>query len=103
MKWITAEMIIKRVSEIGNWRGYLDESNGTLEWCNGGDGVSIYATPNWDVEGEVPFDANVDSDEFLGYHNVCTIKMVEGDISTQLTHYLNVLIMVMNHYSRPKS
>lgn len=95
--WISPTDILKEISEISSFKGYYDSCSGTLEWYDKEREVTIYATPNWETEGEVPFDVNVDGE--IGYHNVVTIKMVEGDISTQLTHYLNVLIMIMNHYS----
>lgn len=100
--WITPMEIVKEIKEIGSYEGHFDSLSGTLEWFDKEKGISIYATPNWETEGEVPFDVNVDDE--VGYHNVCTIKMVKGDNSTQLTHYLNVLMMIMNHYSEfPKS
>ena len=101
-KWITSEEILNQVPQIGSFKGSIDSMTGVLEWWDAERDITIFATPNWDGEGEVPFDVNRNDE--LGYHNVCTVKMVKGDISTQLTHYLNVLMMVMNHYSEfPKS
>lgn len=94
--WITPMEILKEIKEIGSYEGHFDSLSGTLEWFDKEREITIYATPNWKTEGEVPFDVNLDNE--IGYHNVCTIKMVEGDKSTQLTHYLNVLMMIMNHY-----
>lgn len=94
--WITPMEIVKEIKEIGSYEGHFDSLSGTLEWFDKEREITIYATPNWKTEGEVPFDVNLDNE--IGYHNVCTIKMVEGDKSTQLTHYLNVLMMIMNHY-----
>jgi hypothetical protein len=94
--WITPMEIVNEIKEIGSYEGHFDSLSGTLEWFDKEREISIYATPNWETEGEVPFDV-MRNDE-IGYHNVCTIKMVKGDKSTQLTHYLNVLMMIMNHY-----
>lgn len=94
--WITPMEIVKEIKEIGSYEGHFDSLSGTLEWFDKEREITIYATPNWETEGEVPFDVNMDNE--IGYHNVCTIKMVKGDKSTQLTHYLNVLMMIMNHY-----
>ena len=94
--WITPMEIVKEIKEIGSYEGHFDSLSGTLEWFDKEREITIYATPNWKTEGEVPFDVNLDNE--IGYHNVCTIKMVKGDKSTQLTHYLNVLMMIMNHY-----
>lgn len=95
-KWISPSDIIGEISEIGSFKGCYDSLSGTLEWYDSERDITIYATPNWETEGEVPFDVNVNNE--IGYHNVATIKMVNGDISTQFTHYLNVLMMIMNHY-----
>lgn len=94
--WITPMEIVKEIKEIGSYEGHFDSLSGTLEWFDKEREITIYATPNWETEGEVPFDVNMDNE--IGYHNVCTIKMVKGDKSTQLTNYLNVLMMIMNHY-----
>jgi hypothetical protein len=95
--WITPNEILSEIKEIGSYVGHFDSLSGTLEWYDKEREISIYATPNWETDGEVPFDVNRDDEN--GYHHICTIKMVKGEKSTQLTHYLNVLMMVMNHYS----
>jgi hypothetical protein len=97
-KWISSEEILKEISEIGNFKGSMDSMSGTLEWYDKDRDLTIYATPNWNTDGEVPFD--VDRGSGLEVWNVCTIKMVDEDKSTQFTHYLNVLMMIMNHYSQ---
>jgi hypothetical protein len=96
-KWISSEEILKQISEIGNFVGHLDSMSGTLEWYDKNRDLTIYATPNWNTDGEVPFD--VDRGSGLEVWNVCTIKMIDGDKGEQFTHYLNVLMMIMNHYN----
>jgi hypothetical protein len=96
-KWINSEEILKQISEIGNFKGSIDILSGALEWYDKSRDLTIFATPNWNTDGEVPFD--VDRGSGLEIWNVCTIKMVDEDKSTQFTHYLNVLMMIMNHYS----
>jgi len=98
MSYISSENVLETITEIGEFEGSLDNMSGTLEWYNKKSGVTIYATPNWNIEGEVPFDVSTNGGE-CDYHNVFTIKLINGDISTQCTHYLNVLRIVMNHYS----
>jgi hypothetical protein len=100
-KWISSEEILKEISEIGNFVGYLDSLSGTLEWYDKSKDIAIYGTPNWETDGEVPFDVVTPNDGDI--HNVCTIKMVSGDKSSQLVHYLNVVMMIMNHYKDFKS
>ncbi len=94
--YITSEEILKEISEIGSFKGSMDSMSGTLEWWDKERDITIYATPNWETEGEVPFDVDKgDGDEVW---NVCTIKMIDGTKSEQFVHYLNVLMMIMNHY-----
>jgi hypothetical protein len=94
--YISSEEILKEISEIGSFKGYIDGMSGTLEWWDKERDITILATPNWETEGEVPFDVDKgDGDEIW---NVCTIKMIDGTKSEQFVHYLNVLMMIMNHY-----
>lgn len=93
--WISPSEIIKEISEIGNFKGHFDNLSGTLEWYDSEKDITIYATPNWEEEGVVPFDVSLSDGD---YYNVVTAKMIKGDKSEQLTHYLNVLMMIMNHY-----
>lgn len=95
-KWISSEEILKEISEIGNFKGKYTNVSGTLEWYDEERDFTIYATPNWETDGEVPFD--VDRGGGSEVWNVCTIKMVDDTKTTQFTHYLNVLMMIMNHY-----
>lgn len=95
-KWITSEQILKEVSEIGSFKGCISNLSGTLEWYDKDRDITIYGTPNWETDGEVPFDIDRGGGEEMWH--VCTIKMIDGDISSQFTHYLNVLLMIMNHY-----
>lgn len=95
-KWITPLEILEKIKVIGSFVGHYDNLSGTLEWYDKDREIIIYATPNWETEGEVPFDVNMDNE--FGYHNVCTIKMIKGDLDEQFTHYLNILLMIMNNY-----
>ncbi len=94
--YISSEEILSEVSEIGNFKGFIDSMSGTLTWYDEKSDITILATPNWDIDGEVPFDVDRGSGDEIW--NVCTIKMINGSKSEQFTHYLNVLMMIMNHY-----
>lgn len=94
--YISSEEILSEVSEIGNFKGFIDSMSGTLTWYDKENDITIFATPNWDTDGEVPFDVDRGSGDEVW--NVCTIKMINGSKSEQFTHYLNVLMMIMNHY-----
>ena len=95
-KWISSKEILDEISEIGSFKGYINPMSGVLEWYDKERELTIYATPNWETEGEVPFDIDRGGGDEIW--NVCTIKMIDGDISSQFTHYLNVLLMIINHY-----
>jgi hypothetical protein len=99
-KTITPLEILERIKVIGSFIGHYDNLSGTLEWYDEGRDVSIYATPNWETEGEVPFDVAINNDKVdsLGYEHIVTIKMVDGDVDEQYVHYINVLMMIMNNY-----
>ena len=94
--YISSEEILSEISEIGSFKGSIDSMSGTLEWYDTERDITIYATPNWETEGEVPFD--VDRGSGMEIWNVCTIKMIDGTKNEQFLHYLNVLMMIMNHY-----
>lgn len=94
--YISSEEILSEVSEIGNFKGFIDSMSGTLTWYDKENDITILATPNWDIDGEVPFDVDRGSGDEIW--NVCTIKMINGSKSEQFTYYLNVLMMIMNHY-----
>jgi hypothetical protein len=94
--YISSEEILSEISEIGSFKGSMDSMSGTLEWRDEERELTIYATPNWETDGEVPFDVDRGNGDELW--NVCTIKMIDGTKSEQFLHYLNVLMMIMNHY-----
>ena len=96
-KWISPLEILKEIEVIGSFVGYYDNLSGTLEWYDKDRDITIYATPNWESDGEVPFDVSTPSDG-ENYH-CCTIKMINGDKGEQYLHYINVLMMIMNHYN----
>lgn len=99
-KSITPLEILERIKVIGSFVGYYDNLSGTLEWYDKDRDITIYATPNWLTDGEIPFDIAINNDEVesLGYDHIVTIKMVDEDIESQYVHYLNVLMMIMNNY-----
>jgi hypothetical protein len=96
-KWITPLEILEEIKVIGSYVGHYDNLSGTLEWYDKDRDITIYATPNFVNEGEVPFDMSEPNDG--EYEHICTIKMIDGDKGEQYLHYINVLLMVMNRYN----
>jgi hypothetical protein len=95
--WISPLEILEEIKVIGSFVGYYDNLSGTLEWYDKDRDITIYATPNWLNDGEVPFDVSEPNDG--EYEHICTIKMIDGDKDEQRLHYLNVLLMVVNNYN----
>jgi hypothetical protein len=96
-KWISPLEILEEIKVIGSFVGYYDNLSGTLEWYDKDRDITIYATPNWEIDGEVPFDVCEPNDG--DYDHIFTIKMIKGDKDEQYLHYLNVLLMVVNRYN----
>ena len=85
MNYIIPEYIVNNVPSIEGWTPCIDSMSGTLEWSNGGNGW-IYATPNWNEEGEVPVDfGNEDGD----YYSMWTISFRKNSpLEEQLSYYI---------------
>jgi hypothetical protein len=96
-KWISPLEILEDIKVIGSFEGHYDNLSGTLEWYDRGRDITIYATPNWETDGEVPFDISKPNDG--DFEHIFIIKMINGDKGEQYLHYINVLLMVMNHYN----
>ncbi len=95
-KWITPLEILKETKVIGSFVGYYDNLSGTLEWYDKDRDITIYATPNWLTDGEVPFDVAEPNDG--AYEHIFTIKMIDDTKHSQYLHYINVLLIVMNRF-----
>jgi hypothetical protein len=96
-KWISPLEILDEIKVIGSFVGYYDNLSGTLEWYDKDRDITIYATPNWETDGEVPFDISTPNDG--EYEHIFTIKMIDDVKSKQYLHYINVLLLVMNRFS----
>ena len=62
-KIITPLEILEKIKVIGSFVGYYDNLSGTLEWYDKEREITIYATPNWETDGEVPFDVAINNDK----------------------------------------
>jgi hypothetical protein len=95
-KWISPLEILKEIEVIGSFVGYYDNLSGTLEWYDKDRDITIYATPNFVNDGEVPFDICEPNDG--EYEHIFTIKMIDDIKGKQYLHYINVLLLVMNRF-----
>ena len=83
-KFITSEDVLG-LKEIEGWRVSECNMSGTIEWDNF-NGTFIYATPNWDEDGETPF--AIFTEESGEYETVKTLSFDEGtSIEDQLKEY----------------
>ena len=96
-KWISPLEILKEIEVIGSFVGYYDNLSGTLEWYDKDRDITIYATPNWETDGEVPFDVCEPTEG--EFSHIFTIKMIDDIKGKQYLHYINVLLMVMRNYT----
>lgn len=85
MKYINSDYIVKNVPSIEGWNPYIDSMSGALEWSNGGD-TWIYATPNWNEDGEIPFDISNEDGDYTSLGTLILRK--NSPLSEQLNTYV---------------
>lgn len=80
---------------IGDWIPFEDSMSGALEWYrNGNDTVRVYATPNWETDGVVPFALSYEDGE---YSNVTTLELnLREPIEYQLNQYISVISTILS-------
>ena len=76
-KWITPLEILDEIKVIGSFVGYYDNLSGTLEWYDKNRDITIYATPNFINDGEVPFGMSEPNDG--DYEHIGTIRRSDSD------------------------
>ena len=88
MKYIQTEDILK-YGEIKGFSPVIDPMSGTLEWNNGENvGKYVYATPNWEQEGQCPVSIYHEDGE---YQDVAVLKFADMSKTEQKEYYLNVV------------
>lgn len=81
---------------IGDWVPYEDSMSGTLEWCReNNEFIRVYATPNWQTDGVVPVDAEID-EEYVTLH---TFELsLNESVEYQLNQYISVISTILSNF-----
>ena len=88
MKYIQTEDVME-FWDIRGFKPSIDSMSGTLEWNNGKDmGKYLYATPNWEQEGQCPVSIYHEDGE---YQDVAVLKFTDMSKTEQKEYYLNVV------------
>ena len=75
---------------IGDFTCFVDSMSGAAEWKNSFIDTVIYATPNFETEGEVPVDIVTD-----GEYESIMVLYLNGSKEEQLKMYLGVIEMII--------
>jgi hypothetical protein len=89
--FLTNENIVQ-LGSINGWTIEEDEMSGVLEFHSPTTDTILFATPNWDEEGYVPF-AIYDS-ETDEYDAIAHSLELSGSIEEQLTQYVSQIELI---------
>jgi hypothetical protein len=91
---------VQDVLEMESIRGYypsLDSMSGCLEWNNGEDlGKYLYATPNWEGEGQCPVSIYTEEGD---YRDIAVLKWGDMTQKEQLNKYRVVVEEVISTFT----
>jgi hypothetical protein len=91
--FLTNEIIVKNGS-INGWTIEEDKMSGIITFIHPLEDVHLFATPNWDEEGYVPFAIE---DGISGeYFPMCNSLKLEGSLEEQLSEYVKVVTYLTN-------
>ena len=72
----------------------MDERSGTIEWYKENSDVVVYATPNWEEEGQFPIaHSNVETGD---YTHIGNISLIGLSMEQQIEKYRNVVEEVIS-------
>jgi hypothetical protein len=90
---------VQDVLEMESIRGYypsLDSMSGCLEWNNGEDlGKYLYATPNWEGEGQCPVSIYTEEGD---YRDVAVLEWRDMTKKEQLNRYRETVEEVISTF-----
>ena len=93
MKYIQSEDILI-MDEIRGFKPSMDSMSGTIEWNNGDDmGKYLYATPNWEGEGQCPVSIYTDEGDF---QDIAVLKFSDMSKTDQKLKYREVVSEVID-------
>jgi hypothetical protein len=85
--YLTNQTIIQN-GQINGWTPIENPMSGVIEFTNPNRELVLFATPNWDEDGKVPF-AVVDEDG--EYDEISFPLELEGSIENQLQQYIETI------------
>jgi hypothetical protein len=86
---------------IGDWFSFEEGMSGCIGWYNRYDverDVIIYATPHWDEEGVVPFEAIFSDGE--SRQIIKLYLETRESVEYQLNQYISVISVVLSNFKR---
>ena len=93
MKYIQSEDILT-MDDIRGFKPSMDSMSGTIEWNNGEDmGKYLYATPNWEGEGQCPVSIYTDEGDF---QDIAVLKFADMSKTDQKLKYREVVSEVID-------
>jgi len=93
MKYIQSEDILI-MDDIRGFKPSMDSMSGTIEWNNGDDmGKYLYATPNWEGEGQCPVSIYTDEGDF---QDIAVLKFADMSKTDQKLKYREVVSEVID-------
>jgi len=93
MKYIQSEDILT-MDDIRGFKPSMDSMSGTIEWNNGDDmGKYLYATPNWEGEGQCPVSIYTDEGDF---QDIAVLKFADMSKTDQKLKYREVVSEVID-------
>jgi hypothetical protein len=90
--FLTNEIIVKNGS-INGWYVEEDKMSGVINICSPTSDTRLFATPNWDEEGYVPFAIEDGEGE---YWPLCNSLELSGSLEEQLSEYVKVVTYLTN-------
>ena len=92
-KYIQSEDVISW-GLIQTYVPYLDERSGTVEWYDSESDRVVYATPNWEEEGQFPIAySNIETGD---YTHVGTVSLIGLSMEQQIEKYRNIVEEVIS-------
>jgi hypothetical protein len=72
----------------------MDSRSGTIEWYKENSDVVVYATPNWEEEGQFPIAySNIETGD---YTHVGTVSLIGLSMEQQIEKYRNIVEEVIS-------
>lgn len=86
---------IESMKPLYGYSPTMDERSGTIEWYKESSDIVVYATPNWEEEGQFPIaHSNVETGDYTHIDNISLIGL---SMEQQIEKYRNVVEEVISN------